>query len=69
MTPGQANERQLWVFHPQHSRHLEVDYKALVDPAPEPEEGAPMWQIDNAIQDAMLRRAPRSPWNGLEVGE
>eukprot|EP00959_Pyramimonas_sp_CCMP1952_P166821 3486506-Pyramimonas_sp.AAC.2 len=26
-----------WVFHPPHSRHYEVDFKALVDPAPAPE--------------------------------
>eukprot|EP00959_Pyramimonas_sp_CCMP1952_P249730 5220708-Pyramimonas_sp.AAC.1 len=39
LTLSQANERHLWVFHPGHSRHFEVDHKALVDPAPDPEEG------------------------------
>eukprot|EP00959_Pyramimonas_sp_CCMP1952_P344738 7220021-Pyramimonas_sp.AAC.1 len=60
MTSSQANERHLWVFHPEHSCHVEVDYKALVDPAPDLEEGNPKWRIAQAIDEAMRQEAPRS---------
>ncbi|CAK0790537.1 unnamed protein product, partial [Prorocentrum cordatum] len=60
MTSSQANQRQLWVFHPQHSRHYEMDYKALVGPSPAPEEDVAQWQIDNAITDQMLMQQPRT---------
>ncbi|CAK0822682.1 unnamed protein product, partial [Prorocentrum cordatum] len=37
-----------------------VDYKALVDPAPDLEEGNPKWRIAQAIDEAMRQEAPRS---------
>eukprot|EP00959_Pyramimonas_sp_CCMP1952_P160507 3356943-Pyramimonas_sp.AAC.1 len=54
MTLSQANRLQTWVFHPQHSRRYEVDFKALVDPAPAPEEEVALWRVENEKTEQLL---------------
>eukprot|EP00959_Pyramimonas_sp_CCMP1952_P167535 3501560-Pyramimonas_sp.AAC.1 len=67
MTPSQANQRLIWVFHPQHSRRCEVDYKALVGLSPAPEEDVAQWRIDNAITDQILLQQPRTDFERAAV--
>eukprot|EP00959_Pyramimonas_sp_CCMP1952_P094757 1982066-Pyramimonas_sp.AAC.1 len=67
MTPSQANQRQTWVFHPQHSRDYEVDYKAPIDPIPALEPPVAPWQIQNAIDDRLMTEKPRTAFDEANV--
>eukprot|EP00959_Pyramimonas_sp_CCMP1952_P152653 3194063-Pyramimonas_sp.AAC.1 len=67
MTPSQANQLQTWVFHPQHSRHYEVDFKALVDPTPAPEEETAPWKIENEVTGQLLLEKPRIDFDKAAV--